>query len=343
MSRRSPLGILWVKIRPKLVARDLPIGRALDGETPFGGDLGSVPHLVTDSLGGDAEDARSSTLAADMISRPLEGLNASVHDCRDTKALADCQQRLLQGGGTKVFVESRLMRGIGERVKFRRKQLGLSTPQLAKKIEGVRITYQAIQALEAGGGTKHLVPIARALGVTPEWLQDGSGPSPKSPHFINDQLMQAPSASNNNLSTNQHRAKDGSPEGPLEVLGMAECGPDGWAPFNGQVVERIDRPQNLKGVPGAYGVYIQGESMSPRYDPGEIAHIHPGRPTPAGSYVLVQRHNPKDETQPLAVIKRLVRRSGSKVILAQLNPKKEIEVPTGDIVSIHRVVGSSEP
>ena len=40
------------------------------------------------------------------------------------------------------------------------------------------ISYQTIQQLEAGGGTKHLVAIARALGVSAEWLQDGSGPAP---------------------------------------------------------------------------------------------------------------------------------------------------------------------
>ena len=65
---------------------------------------------------------------------------------------------------------------LGERVRERRAALGLSQPQLAKKVGG--ITYQAIQQLEAGGGTKHLVGIARALGVTAEWLQDGHGPAP---------------------------------------------------------------------------------------------------------------------------------------------------------------------
>ena len=65
---------------------------------------------------------------------------------------------------------------LGERVKERRRALGLSQPQLAKKVGG--ITYQAIQQLEGGGGSRHLVPIARALGVTAEWLQEGTGPAP---------------------------------------------------------------------------------------------------------------------------------------------------------------------
>ena len=65
---------------------------------------------------------------------------------------------------------------IGDRVKERRTALGLSQPQLAKRVGG--ISYQAIQQLERGGTSRHLVSIARALGVTAEWLQDGHGPAP---------------------------------------------------------------------------------------------------------------------------------------------------------------------
>src|SRR5476649_2169540 len=96
---------------------------------------------------------------------------------------------------------------IGERVRERRIQLKLSQPQLAKQVGG--ITYQAIQQLEAGGGTKHLVPIAKAFGVTAEWLQDGGGPAPSS----RSSLRPAPPMANDRM----------------QVLGMSECGPDGWS------------------------------------------------------------------------------------------------------------------
>ncbi len=109
--------------------------------------------------------------------------------------------------------------------------LGLSQPQLAKKVGG--ITYQAIQQLEQGGATKHLVGIARALGTTAEWLQDGHGPAPSK-----------------NIA---NRALD-----PMKVLGMAECGPDGWSLWNGEVIDLIDRPASLSGVPNAYAVYVVG-------------------------------------------------------------------------------------
>ena len=211
------------------------------------------------------------------------------------------------------------MKTIGDRVRERRIALKLSQPQLAKKVGG--ITYQAIQQLEAGGGTKHLVPIAKALGVTAEWLQDGGG------------NISPPARS----STSRAAAAD-----RLQVLGMAECGPDGWSLWNGDVIDMIARPANLAGVPGVYAVYVVGASMEPRYHPGELVHIHPGKPLTVGAYVLVQRRPRNDGEPPLAVIKRLAKRSGAKIVLEQFNPPKSFEIKTDDIVSIHRVVGSGE-
>jgi len=208
-------------------------------------------------------------------------------------------------------------KSVGDRVKERRRALGLSQPQLAKKVGG--ITYQAIQQLEAGGGSRHLVSIARALGVTAEWLQDGMGPAPSRPT----------------------QARAGAAE-KLKVLGMAECGADGWSLWNGDVIDLIDRPAGLAGVPNAYAVYVVGASMEPRYHPGEVVHIHPGRPIDIGAYVLVQRKPKASGEAPLAVIKRLAKRTGAKITLEQFNPPKQFDIKTGDVVSMHRVVGSGE-
>ena len=58
--------------------------------------------------------------------------------------------------------------------------------------------------------------------------------------------------------------------------------------------------------------------------------------------MLVQRRAKNDDDPPLAVIKRLVKRTGSKIVLEQFNPHKNFEIRADDIVSIHRVVGSGE-
>ena len=128
----------------------------------------------------------------------------------------------------------------------------------------------------------------------------------------------------------------------LPVLGLAECGPDGWALWNGEVVDYVARPSNLVGVTQAYAVFVVGSSMEPRYFPGELVHVHPGRPVTIGSFVLVQIRPKDDGEAPRAVIKRLVRRSGNKIVLEQYNPKKSFELKDSDVVSVHRVVASGE-
>ncbi len=82
--------------------------------------------------------------------------------------------------------------------------------------------------------------------------------------------------------------------------------------------------------------------MEPRYHPGEVVHIHPGKPLTVGAYVLVQRRPKNDGEPPLAVIKRLAKRTGAKIVLEQFNPPKTFEIKSADMVSIHRVVGSGE-
>lgn len=224
------------------------------------------------------------------------------------------------------------MSGIGLRIKAVRTERKLSLEAIAARV-GVR--YQTIQDLENGAsrGTKHLLKIASALGVRAQWLETGHGPKedaqPDSAHFKG-----ALTPSRTLPSSETHEM--------LEVRGMAEGGPDGWNLWNGDVIQYIARPANLIGVNGAYAVYILGTSMEPRYNQGELAHIHPSKPVTPGCFVLVQKKPKTAGEPPYAVIKRLVRRSGSKIVLASLSPAREFEIKADEVLSMHRVVGSSE-
>jgi len=64
---------------------------------------------------------------------------------------------------------------IAKRLKIRRKALKLSQVQLAKK---AGVGQSAIGNIEAGtrSSPRNLLGLARALGVTPEWLADGKEP-----------------------------------------------------------------------------------------------------------------------------------------------------------------------
>ncbi|HEX4104920.1 MAG TPA: LexA family transcriptional regulator [Rhizomicrobium sp.] len=188
---------------------------------------------------------------------------------------------------------------------------------------------------------------ARVYGVDLNWLLTGIGPGPaKAQAAQRGERQRSSRASRGPHETGAAPANAiySAERWPrdLRVLGMAECGPDGWSLWNGEVIEMTSRPPNLAGAALAYAVYVVGDSMEPRYHSGELVYVHPGRPVDVGAYVLVQVRPRHDGDAPRAVVKRLVRRSATKVTLEQFNPKKTIELKSSDIISIHRVVGSGE-
>jgi phage repressor protein C with HTH and peptisase S24 domain len=186
---------------------------------------------------------------------------------------------------------------------------------------------------------------ARVYGVDLNWLLTGIGPGlGKNPDKSAGKNSTGKRPSPHETGTAPANAIYSAERWPrdLRVLGMAECGPDGWSLWNGEVIEMTSRPPNLAGAALAYAVYVVGDSMEPRYHSGELVYVHPGRPVDVGAYVLVQVRPRHDGDAPRAVVKRLVRRSATKVTLEQFNPKKTIELKSSDILSMHRVVGSGE-
>lgn len=106
-------------------------------------------------------------------------------------------------------------------------------------------------------------------------------------------------------------------------------------------IEEVGCPEQLETVEGAYAVYVVGDSMSPKYDPGCLLYIHPNRPHPKGTYVLV--HVKSDMGgPPCGYIKQFVSLTPTRLILRQLNPEKEIEFERSQVVAIHRIVGCME-
>ena len=226
------------------------------------------------------------------------------------------------------------MSTLAKRLQDTMERAGLTQAALARKASafGESVSQQVVQHLTSGRNTnsKSLVPIAKALDVSVEWLMTGEGGS-----FT---VKGGPA----NLRSAKASARDVRDQERVPVLGMAECGPDGWSLWNGDIIDTIARPMNLVGAPKAYAVYIVGDSMEPRYYSGELAHIHPGKPVTIGAFVLVQLRPDHDGDTPKAVVKRLIKRSATKIVLEQYNPAKKFEIKTADIVSLHRVVGSGE-
>ena len=128
----------------------------------------------------------------------------------------------------------------------------------------------------------------------------------------------------------------------IPVMGIAEGGANGDSLWNGEIVDRVDRPPSLSGAPNGYATYVVGTSMEPRYHPGEMIYVHPGKPVTVGCYVLVQLAPREEGAPPPALIKRLAKRMNTKIVLEQFNPPKTFDIALKDLLTIHKIVGSGE-
>jgi len=101
-------------------------------------------------------------------------------------------------------------------------------------------------------------------------------------------------------------AADVAPYGPrdLPILGQSRGGDDEYFFGNGaDVLSLTYRPIELLNVATAYAVYVHGDSMSPRFEPGELLYVDPVRPARPGDDVVIQMQDGH------GYVKRLVRRT----------------------------------
>ncbi len=115
-------------------------------------------------------------------------------------------------------------------------------------------------------------------------------------------------------------AMGSDPSGPVY---MDDATPDEYVPMH----------PNQVGKKEPFALRVINESMSPRFEPGEIAYCirnqHPRR----GQDCIIEM---KDGG---AYIKQYAKGDGSTVFVRQLNPEKEIPLALKEIKAIHAVVG----
>lgn len=120
-------------------------------------------------------------------------------------------------------------------------------------------------------------------------------------------------------------------------------------------VRYIARPPALRGALDIYAIYFHGDSMVPRFEPGEVGIVDPRRPVAAGDYVVVQLTNGPPAASSEAVgedsyadavasvlVKRLVRQSSRELVLEQFNPAMQFTLPKSMVKRVHRIVPQTE-
>lgn len=213
---------------------------------------------------------------------------------------------------------------IGDRIKQRREELGLSKAELAR-----RLGIKPPNISEYEGGTQRpdmdrLGSMAKVLETTVEWL-------------ISENL---------NLESSPFRPQAGPrfTEGGRDfpVLGTAEAGNGTFTLDTGEPIDFVSRPKGLANRKDAYGIYVQGVSMQPAYDPGDLVYVDPKRPPAAGRDCIVQLKQTDPGGEMRFMLKRLVKRNGHKWFFKQFNPEKEIELTDREIAAVHLILKNHE-
>ena len=216
-------------------------------------------------------------------------------------------------------------------IRVLREKIGLTQQQLA---DAVGTSQPQIRRLEAGERrlTKEWAErIAVHLRTTAEILLFGD---PEKISSVNDNAPLPPTPPISDLPNAEIRGKVEGLGRKIPVFGQAVGGIDGEFLMNGTILYEVMAPPVISHISDAYAVAVSGESMSPRYEDGEICFVDPRRRVKKGDYVIAQIGH-EEHGAPLAYVKKFVRHNSIELVLEQFNPPKELRFPASNVVSVH--------
>ena len=244
------------------------------------------------------------------------------------------------------------MNAKSQRLRWARQAAGYSSAATFARGAGLsEVTYRAYE-----NGTRNLPEdaarlLAQKLGVSWLWLFAGEG-EPRAGRRASSGPVtpfDPPPASHPSevdLSVGMSLRSLATMKRDIPVRGTVVGGTDGDFSFNGDVVDMVRRPPGLVGAASVFALYVHGDSMSPRFESGDLIFINPSRPPTPGCDVVVEMAPKLGETTGPCYVKRLLRRTADKVALRQFNPppgvKQDFELDRQEIKNIWRVLTAGE-
>jgi phage repressor protein C with HTH and peptisase S24 domain len=224
-----------------------------------------------------------------------------------------------------------MIKALPNRIREFRDRANLSMQALAERAGTSAPQINKLEKGERKLTVDWMIRLGRALNVEPRDLMvtdfPGSGMSDSEQSSAH--RFDLPS------SMSVSAVEFGKPD--LPVRGRAQGGATGvlMIPTEQPAVDWTYRPPQLRGVPDAFAVFAYDDSMHPMYKHGQTLWVHPHLPVKPGDGVLIIKRS--DE----AIIKELVRRTESELVLKQYRPREEqFSLPQEEIRVIYRIVGA---
>lgn len=222
---------------------------------------------------------------------------------------------------------------------------GLKNAELARRAALDPSTLHKIVSGQRGVSRHFAEPIAAALTVRPEELFARIGSPISVPGHDNDTAPGGPLVPPlvGTLASPPGQPREPSRDAALSrdvpVYGTAEAGPEGAFHLNtGEPIDWARRPAGLIGMQGVFAIYVEGDSMVPWRQPGERVFVHERRPAAPGCHVIADVWERDPGHPPRAFLKRLLRRTATRVELEQYNPAKVIALEAERVGRLYRVI-----
>lgn len=96
---------------------------------------------------------------------------------------------------------------------------------------------------------------------------------------------------------------------------------------------KTERPDYLVGVEDAYALEVKGRDMAPAFEPGWLVYVNPGERVRVGTNVVAKTAGGR------LMIRRLVRKTRSFLVLRQFNPLRDAQIAASEVTALHRIAG----
>lgn len=175
----------------------------------------------------------------------------------------------------RFFYHNSDMNSFRDRVRKKRIELGLSQAELAK---ASGMSQTTISDIERGrnDGSREIVALAGALRVSSEWLSTGKGPSSNVAQATTDTV---------------YGIRLGGPRA-LPIISYVQAG--AWREivdtFPPGGADEYIKPRNEHG-PHSFALYVEGDSMTPEFNAGDIIIVDPDIAPNPGNYVIARNHS----------------------------------------------------
>lgn len=214
--------------------------------------------------------------------------------------------------------------------RLRQARISAQYKSAAAAAEALGITASTYRAHENGQNDFQIVEAeqyGKKFGTDPIWLLTGKETTTgavNQPSILLPKI-ELPNATIRDKITGHGRL--------IPVFGQAVGGVDGEFIMNGNILYEVMAPPVLSHISEAYAVSVSGESMSPRYEDGELCFIDPSRRVKKGDYVVAQIRF-EEEGPILAFVKKFIRHNAQELVLEQFNPPKELRFNAENVYSV---------